>query len=587
MPHTNTKIQSLSNMLSKGNFYPYIDYIRFPAYKKFAKDTKINFLFPITALVGENGSNKSSVLRAIYSCPEKQSLSSFWFSTDLDTLPQDNAFVYAYYNTEAERTVEVVKTLVNKTHNGHQLLDYWEPSKPRAKYGMEPFTYKEGMKGCSQTRWNTIQKNVVYLDFRHTAISAFDKCFYFGQLRKTKTIRSKQDYIRRRSRLLNKFLKQSGETYLFRNKNRVISKTNLTQDLVKKISNILDKDYTEILIIKHTFFSDEPADTIILRTPKLGQNYTEAFAGSGEFSVISLVHEISKASDKSLILLDEPEVSIHPGAQKKLVQFLLDEAIKKKHQVVFSTHSPFMLSGLPPEAIHILYQTLSGEMEIMSNIPKEQAFVKIGHIPNKKSIVVEDIASKILVEGILNNAQLSNNFEVIIFPGGVAQIIKSSILDNALLGNSSILYLLDGDKRKEHKDSTEVSESELDDVIKYQTDIDVKNLSIPCSGKNGNSNEKEKIINKKIFLDFYKKHVFYLPQDDPENTIWDALPSEYKLGISKQDRKECFKELTKKDFGTDDSLTVSMTLRRCTQKINFYHKDCEYILNIIRTSFSV
>lgn len=585
MPHELSIIQSLLKMLNEGHFHPYIDYIRFPAYKKFAKDTKINFLFPITALVGQNGSNKSSVLRAIYSCPEKQSLSSFWFSTDLDTLPKDNAFVYAYYNTEAKRTVEVVKTLVNKKLNGHQLLDYWEPSKPRAKYGMEPFIYKEGMKGCSQTRWNTIQKDVVYLDFRHTAISAFDKCFYFGQLRKTKTIRSKQDYIRRRSRLLNKFLKQGGETYLYRNKNKVISKTSLAPDLVEKISNILDKDYTEILIIKHTFFSDEPADTIILRTPELGQNYTEAFAGSGEFSVISLVHEISKAPDKSLILLDEPEVSIHPGAQKKVVQFLLNEAIRKKHQFVFSTHSPSMLSGLPPQAIHILYQTLSGEMEIMSNIPKEQAFVKIGHIPNKKSIVVEDIASKTLVEGILKKHQLNNNFEVIEFPGGVTQIIKSSILDNALLGSSSILYLLDGDKRKEHKDSTEVPESKLDDVIRHQTGIN--NLSIPCSGKNGIPNEKEKITNKKKFLDFYKKYVFYLPQDDPENTIWEALPSEYKLGISKQDRKECFKELAQKDFGRDDSLAISMTLLRCMQKINFDHKDCKYILNIIRTSFSI
>ena len=43
---------------NKNQFYPYIDYIRFPHYKSLSLNSRINFNFPITLLVGRNGVNK-------------------------------------------------------------------------------------------------------------------------------------------------------------------------------------------------------------------------------------------------------------------------------------------------------------------------------------------------------------------------------------------------------------------------------------------------------------------------------------------------------------------------------------------------
>lgn len=62
MSKDDTIIDSLQKMYEQGQFAPCLDYIRFPAYKKFSADSRIDFKFPITALVGQNGSNKSSVL---------------------------------------------------------------------------------------------------------------------------------------------------------------------------------------------------------------------------------------------------------------------------------------------------------------------------------------------------------------------------------------------------------------------------------------------------------------------------------------------------------------------------------------------
>ena len=38
---------------------------------------------------------------------------------------------------------------------------------------------------------------------------------------------------------------------------------------------------------------------------------------------------------------DEPEVSLHPGAQEKLMDFLFDQVKAKKHQVVMTPHRRF------------------------------------------------------------------------------------------------------------------------------------------------------------------------------------------------------------------------------------------------------
>src|SRR5216683_7769739 len=60
---------ALRSMLAAKKFEPYISHIRFPHYKNLAADLRIDFEFPITALVGANGTNKSSILRAIRARP--------------------------------------------------------------------------------------------------------------------------------------------------------------------------------------------------------------------------------------------------------------------------------------------------------------------------------------------------------------------------------------------------------------------------------------------------------------------------------------------------------------------------------------
>jgi recombinational DNA repair ATPase RecF len=62
-------VEQLSSRLrakqSAGQFREFIDYVRFPRYRNIEDNAKINFDFPITALVGPNGGGKTSLLQAI------------------------------------------------------------------------------------------------------------------------------------------------------------------------------------------------------------------------------------------------------------------------------------------------------------------------------------------------------------------------------------------------------------------------------------------------------------------------------------------------------------------------------------------
>ena len=82
---------------------------------------------------------------------------------------------------------------------------------------------------------------------------------------------------------------------------------------------------------------------------KRGSNITSEEMSSGEFDMLATVLSISAAADYShtLVLLDEPELSLHPNWQMTLIDNL-DRALKNKvcHMLI-ATHSHMIVSDLP------------------------------------------------------------------------------------------------------------------------------------------------------------------------------------------------------------------------------------------------
>lgn len=511
--------------------------IRFPYFKRITPGTCIRFETPLTVLVGPNGSGKTSVLQALYGCPNKQSVGDFWFSTSIDPFLGEandiHRFIYKYKPNGLREGVEVLKNRTKRKNSrtGVDNPDYWEPAKPKISDNMShmPITItSKTSPHRTTTRWNAVNKEVVYIDFR-AEISAFDKCFHFGDYNKTSKIDSIQDFIRARSSALKPGIDKSDQSHTWHSR-KIKEIKDITEVQLGWINQILNKEYSCATIVTHNFFGSM-SNTIIFKEAT-GQ-YSEAMAGSGEVAATNCVIKVTEAKDGSIILLDEPEVSLHPGAQSELRNLLLEKIRTSGCQVVISTHSPSFVEGLPNNAIKLFYKNkAAGTYSILNESTPEQVFLRIGiKNTNKTTIFVEDKLAKLVVEEVLKeiDSQALLNFDIYQSPGGAKNIIKHHCLDYYLHENQNSFVLLDGDEQPKTSpiQSSSISEAEeenLDNILKNHTNVCGSSFQLPINTSQGTKEssqvKEQKIKMKKGILDAFYTHFKFMNIDTLEELIW-------------------------------------------------------------------
>lgn len=513
LPPIEELVKSIKSAKRANSFHKYIDFIQYPFYRNIELNTRINFDFPLVVFIGQNGCGKSSTLHALYGSVEGKTPSDYWFETKVDPITyfddkkRRHSFWYSYKDNSGH-TKEVLKARIQRAGDPN----YWETSRPLVWAGMA--------KGL---RNPPIKKHVVYLDFRKE-LSAFDKFFYFGDTHNIKS-KNNQEYLRLKSISLKKLFDEQ-KVFINSSKNKLNERlVKLDPDTLKTISYILGRQYKSGKSIKHSLFRFQ-GYSILFETDFA--KYSEAFAGSGEMAVARLVDEVLKAPNYSLILLDEPEVSLHPGAQERLKLFLLDQIKRKKHQIIITSHSPSIVSGLPIDSIKVFFQNpQTGRFHIKENLLPEEAFFHIEFpFDNKKRITVEDRLAKGIIEAVLNKMgdATANLINVIYNPGG-ASVIKKEFISVFCRSQPSYDYvILDGDQKKVSSHinwtsliTSDITSSKLLELIKQQTDVDVK---FSVDGGVLGSNDEQKIEIAKKYLEYYISNVFYLPENKPEDIIW-------------------------------------------------------------------
>ncbi|MDF0706965.1 ATP-dependent nuclease [Flagellimonas okinawensis] len=518
-------IEVIQAIKSSGQFKNYIDFIQFPFYRNVEIDTRITFDFPLTVFIGQNGCGKSSCLHALYGAPDRYTPYKFWFDTKVDPVSyyddqrKRHSFWYSYQ--KGNQTFEVIKARIKRKDDPN----YWETSRPLAWAGMTTRSNKN-------ERDKPVIKNVVYLDFR-SELSAFDKYFYFGNLKFSRA-RNKQEYLRRKSASLNKIFTGAKATISSSTRALNMPMEELSGLELEWISFILGRKYISGLSVLHELFRNK-GYSVLFQTNFA--KYSEAVAGSGEMAVVRLVREVLAAENYSLILLDEPEVSLHPGAQHRLKVFLLNQIRNKKHQIVLTSHSPSIVKGLPKESIKVFYQNPSnGRFLVKENLIPEEAFFHIEFpIDNRKNIVVEDILAKEIVEGVLDKMgeETRNLFNVKFNPGGESVIKKEFITVYCREQNMKDYVFFDGDQKPEnpHLDWRSISTSDqtidhLKSIIREQCGEEIK-FSVDGGLTGGNQNQQLELL--KSYLDFYLTNVFYLPRHTPEDIVWSQELAEYLI----------------------------------------------------------
>lgn len=509
-------ISTIKGIKKVGQFAKYIDFIKFPFYRNIEIDTRINFDFPLTVFIGQNGCGKSSCLHALYGAPDGYTPYRFWFDTKVDPVNyydkrrRRHSFWYSFQ--KGNITKEVIKARIKRNNDPN----YWETSRPLKWAGMKT-------RKSRNDRDKPIRKNVVYLDFR-SELSAFDKFFYFGTVKDRKSA-NKQEFLRTKSSSLNKLFK--GEKQTINSSARKLNQPaeKISTKELEWISFILGRKYESGISIFHNLFRNE-GYSVLFQTEYA--KYSEAVAGSGEMAVVRLVREVLNAEKESLILLDEPEVSLHPGAQERLKYFLLNQIKTQKHQIILTTHSPSLAKGLPKESIKVFYQNpKNGRFLIKENLTPEEAFFHIEFpIDNRKNIIVEDALAKEIVSEVLKRIgdETYNLFNVKFNPGGETVLKKEFMTVFCREKDSKNFVFFDGDQKPQntHIDwrdfsTSELSTKNLKEKLREQTGEEIK---FSVDGGQSGSNKEQQVELLKSYIDYYKSNVFYLPKEIPEDIIW-------------------------------------------------------------------
>jgi len=259
--------------------------------------------------------------------------------------------------------------------------------------------------------------------------------------------------------------------------------------------------------------------------------------------------------------LDEPEVSLHPGAQERLLAFLARRARTHHLQVVFSTHSPHLVTALPGDAIKTFHQLDDGRFAVIQSTHPYAAFRRLGAVGGGKvRVIVEDRLAKAVVEQALLTFPDVAQREVfsVEFPSGGADAILTYQVPVLISAPGHTLVLLDGDKRRAEAfiDPETIPAAEdgtLEQRIKEATGVKPE-LTVDGGAQGANLAQRVQIQRK--YLAWIRKNVDFIPTSCPEELVLRAAGKVNAAATTSQDHKKRLWELAVELFGQNASSEV-------------------------------
>lgn len=580
-------IEELLNLILKdfldGKYDQFINKLTLLSFKNIKSKEKINFEFPLTVLVGENGIGKTSILHALFGIPEGYSTSTYWYPTPLDPdneteIGNRPRYIYTYWNMELKKNLEGSKTkMYNPKRKDNEV--YWEPRRPVLKDGMQPMQKNlsdKEKKYASQTmdRWSPPQRKSEFIN-QKTELGAFDR-FSQDHIDDSNTSRIKD--INNASIKLKRVIKNERDSYKLGGKQeKVFYRKKLNKEQLYLVNFILEKEYISAIYIKHSFYGNIKAPSVLFKNSHELQ-YSEAFAGSGELAIVSLIIKIFNAPEYSLILIDEPETSLHPGAQKRLLNVLLYFINSKKLQIVISSHSPAIVSLLPVNSIKVLEKDTEEKnnySKIIENIHHSVAFKRLGHKHENINIFCEDALLKIMIEVAIKDIDpgIKDALNIQIASTNGADEILTNLSYSWFKSNSEIYCFVDGDKKNallSLPDTNILNKTEIKSIKTiYKT---ATNFNIPKQFTNEETVE---------FIDWFKKRIFTIDCLCPEEIFYELITKTKNNNFTNQEYKDKVNELIERDGHQINSTTLSILFRsKLIEELNNHDAGLPVLNNI-------
>ncbi|MEZ4310764.1 MAG: AAA family ATPase [Polyangiaceae bacterium] len=342
---------------------------------------RIELKFPVTAIVGQNGTGKTTVLKAAASAYENADGRDSFFPSDF------------FQQTKWDELTNIDIEYEVQTGDATHTKRITKPSK----------------------RWTLPKKKlkrpVFYFDVGRTL--PIDATVGYAKIAKTATAE--------------------------------VSSREISEEYRSWFSYMMGREYERARFAKSNVDTIKEVGLVTFASKEISQFHQ----GAGEDATLDLVLGLQSVPRYSLIVVDEAEASLHPKAQRRLVEFLLWLARHARVQVILSTHSAFVLEQLPPEARILLLRTRQG-IEVVYGASADYALSQIDDkIHPEVDLFVEDHEAATWLREILRSKDRGRALlsRVSINPVGPDNVVRTlgSLANDRKLPRRS-LAVLDGDK---------------------------------------------------------------------------------------------------------------------------------------------
>ncbi|WP_169053160.1 ATP-dependent nuclease [Falsirhodobacter xinxiangensis] len=176
-----------------------------------------------------------------------------------------------------------------------------------------------------------------------------------------------------------------------------------------------------------------------------GVRYSGFHQGAGEIAAAELL--AVDYPKYGIILIDEVETSLHPRAQRRLIRDLAKIAALNELQIVLTTHSPYVLDELPPEARIYLMDGVEGKT-VVTGVSPEFAMTRMDdEIYPECDLYVEDPRASSLLGEILasQDRSLLTRSRIIAFGAASVGVALGQMAHQNRFPRPSVVFL-DGDQ---------------------------------------------------------------------------------------------------------------------------------------------
>ena len=331
----------------------------------------------VTAIVGENGSGKSSLLNIFLEIIEEKIAHKYILVFDDDSLHYISNFKFKTDLIENENflTYRNIFVYINKIHKPSPFRNYnvveidkkaianiltVEYGKPNSEFEISSFMYLPNQIEIKlRTSDDLINENITFFTplKREKIKKMFEGIqdeyykFLFICYGRKKGLDVDIDILNNRDSL------ESEMTDILNISDFHKYFLSLTNEKIFNISDLTEKQ-KDIYIRKNGYFHFFDYD-MIYKTDKEEIRFNNL--SHGEQMIFGQLLNIyffsnSSSNEKFIFLFDEPEIALHPKWQKNYINELnnLLIKIKKNYHFIITSHSPFFLSDLPKENVIFL-----------------------------------------------------------------------------------------------------------------------------------------------------------------------------------------------------------------------------------------